>query len=227
MKEIQFNCHRGSGVDVVSICVERLVIAGWTGRDQVAMEEHIAELAKLGVSRPASTPMFYELAPTLLTQGSTLAVVGRDATGEVECFFARSGKSTWVGVGSDHTDRKLETQSVTLSKQVCGKPISKEVWDFDECAGHFDSLVLRSWSINGRSRTLYQEGPASTMRRPEELFRLWPDSTSPNNVVMFGGTLSVKGQIGFASEFEMELHDPVLNRSLRHRYAINALAPAG
>ena len=28
----------------------------------------------------------------------------------------------FVGLGSDHTDRKVETYSVTVSKQMCDKP---------------------------------------------------------------------------------------------------------
>ena len=31
---------------------------------------------------------------------------------------------TFVGLGSDHTDRKVESYSVTVSKQMCDKPIA-------------------------------------------------------------------------------------------------------
>ena len=34
----------------------------------------------------------------------------------------------YVGIGSDHTDRVLEAVSIRKSKQVCAKPISKELW---------------------------------------------------------------------------------------------------
>jgi hypothetical protein len=37
----------------------QLIIAGWTGRDRVAQEKHIAELEALGVRRPPSTPVYY------------------------------------------------------------------------------------------------------------------------------------------------------------------------
>ena len=30
----------------------------------------------------------------------------------------------FVGCGSDHTDRKVEAYSVTVSKQMCDKPIA-------------------------------------------------------------------------------------------------------
>ena len=40
---------------------------------------------------------------------------------------------------------------------------------------------------------------------------------------MFCGTLGVRGEIGGGERFEIELHDTVKNRSLRHEYAIRAL----
>jgi hypothetical protein len=44
---------------------------------------------------------------------------------------------------------------------------------------------------------------------------------------MFCGTLAVRGEIAGGERFEIELHDPVRNRSLRHDYAIRALEIAG
>jgi hypothetical protein len=40
---------------------------------------------------------------------------------------------------------------------------------------------------------------------------------------MFCGTLGAIGGIRPASRFEMELEDPVLERTLRHAYAIDVL----
>jgi len=44
---------RTPGPEDRRIAITQLVIAGWTGRDKVAMEHHIAELEALGVARPA------------------------------------------------------------------------------------------------------------------------------------------------------------------------------
>ena len=38
----------------------------------------------------------------------------------------------------------------------------------------------------------------------------------PNGCAMFGGTFAAKGGIRPATRFEIELVDPVLNRSIRH-----------
>ncbi len=29
----------------------------------------------------------------------------------------------YLGIGSDHTDRKVETYNITVSKQMCDKPV--------------------------------------------------------------------------------------------------------
>jgi hypothetical protein len=38
-----------------------LVIAGWTGRDEVALKKHIRELEEIGVRPPKTTPIFYRV----------------------------------------------------------------------------------------------------------------------------------------------------------------------
>ena len=35
----------------------RLVVAGWTGRDEAAVRHHIDELAALGVPAPSKSPL--------------------------------------------------------------------------------------------------------------------------------------------------------------------------
>lgn len=44
---------------------------------------------------------------------------------------------------------------------------------------------------------------------------------------MFCGTLAAKGGIRPAARFELELHDPVLQRTLTHAYDIEILPIAG
>ena len=34
----------------------------------------------------------------------------------------------WVGTGSDHTDREVEKYGVTVSKQMCDKPVAPVFW---------------------------------------------------------------------------------------------------
>ena len=57
MPEIKLTFSSDDAGGDMNATVSSLVIAGWTGRDPAAMEAHIVELEKLGVKRPASTPI--------------------------------------------------------------------------------------------------------------------------------------------------------------------------
>jgi 2-keto-4-pentenoate hydratase/2-oxohepta-3-ene-1,7-dioic acid hydratase in catechol pathway len=155
-------------------------------------------------------------------------VIGGDSSGEVECIVYALDDGLWLGLGSDHTDRKAEAISVTLSKQMCGKPVSALLWRFADVAPHWERLVLRSFVTRAGKRRLYQEGPVTTMRRPEELIRLYTGGgTLPPGTAMFCGTLAVQGGIEGGDLFEMELEDPVLGRKLTHSYRIEQLPVEG
>jgi hypothetical protein len=204
-----------------------LVIAGWTGRDKASVEKHIAELEAIGVKRPHAVPVFYRVASGLLTAAREVEVVGGSSSGEVEFVLVSAPDALYVGVGSDHTDRKVETYGVTVSKQMCPKPLCAELWLFAEVEPHWDRLVLRSHVTRNGERRLYQEGAVSKMLAPRELLRRFSGSALPApGIAMFCGTLAVRGDIGGGERFEIELHDPVKNRSLRHEYAVRELAIA-
>ena len=197
-----------------------LVIAGWTGRDEAALKKHIRELEELGVKPPKTTPIFYRVAAELLTHASEIQACGPDTSGEVEFVLLSKPDGLWVTVGSDHTDRKAETIGVSLSKQLCHKPIAKEAWRYDEVKPHWEKLVLRSWSDG----ELYQEGSVTAMRSPEDLLSRYP--LKPG-WAMFCGTLAAKGGIRPARLFRMELEDPVRKRKLAHEYRIDVLPVEG
>jgi hypothetical protein len=205
---------------MTSFPVSQLVIAGWTGRDEAALRKHIKELEEIGVKPPKTTPIFYRVAASLFTFCDEIQVCGPDTSGEVEFVLLRSENDLRVAVGSDHTDRKAETIGVSLSKQLCAKPVSSESWRYDEVKPHWEKLVLRSWADG----ELYQEGPVTPMRSPEDLMGRYP--LKPG-CAMFCGTLAAKGGIRPAEHFAMELDDPVLNRKLKHQYRVKLLPVEG
>lgn len=209
--------------------ISQAVIAGWTGRDREAMEKHIVELEALGVARPAATPMYYRVGASRVTLADRIEVCGNDSSGEVEFLMLMLDGKLWVGVGSDHTDRKLETIGVAISKQLCDKPMSNALWAYEDVAAHWDRLVLRSFIIEGGERKRYQEGTVATMQHPQVLIAGWSDGDGQlaEGTVMFCGTLAAQGGIRSASRFEYELEDPVLGRILRGGYDIVSLPVAG
>jgi hypothetical protein len=203
------------------------VIAGWTGRDVAALEKHIRELEAIGVKRPKTTPIFYRVAASLLTSDNTIEVLGDQSSGEAECVVYGRDDGLFVGLGSDHTDRKAETVGVSLSKQMCAKPVSREVWRLEDVAAHWDRLILRSNVGTEGRRRLYQEGPVAAMRPPTELFKLYCGGLLPVGTAMFCGTLAVHGGITPSETFEMELEDPALGRKITHSYRVKTLPDQG
>ena len=203
MQQVSFNVVDRSGASRVEIVeVSRLTIAGWAGRDQAAIEHHIAELAELGVKRPSTTPCFYRLGAALLTQAEQIDVVGVKSSGEAECVLVNAKAGLLVTVGSDHTDREVEAYGVS---------------------GHWDQLDLRAYAVTSGERRVYQQGSVASLLPAADLLARAPLA---DGAAMYCGTLAVSGGIvGMADgdALELELHDPILNRTLRHAYRVRAL----
>ena len=219
-----------SGVQHCTVPVKRLIIAGWTGRDREAMEKHIIELEELGIARPASTPIFYRISNSRLTTASVIQVNGDDSSGEVEFVLTNLDDKVWIGAGSDHTDRKVEAYGVTVSKQMCDKPLAQTMWLLDDIVDHWDALVVRSHIDENGERTLYQDGNVDAMLSPMELLAEFEaqhgDKLNPGDF-MFGGTLAAINGIRPADGMEIELHDPMTNKSIKHNYILDKLPVLG
>jgi hypothetical protein len=210
------------------IPIDDAVVAGWTGRDPAAVEKHIKELEHLGVKRPATTPIFYRVSAARLTTDAEIEVVGEKSGGEVEFVLLQHGGRMWVGAGSDHTDREVETYGVTVSKQMCDKPIAPLFWPFDEVAPHWDKLILRAHATENGARVLYQEGAVAAMMDPKSLLaRHAKDGRLAENTLMFCGTLAAKGGVRPTAQFSFELEDPVKQRKIAHAYAVRCLPILG
>ncbi|WP_428133825.1 DUF2848 domain-containing protein [Bradyrhizobium sp.] len=211
-----------------TVSIDQAVIAGWTGRDPVARDKHIAELEAVGIARPATTPIYYRCSARRLTTDEVIEVCGGDSSGEVEFVLIGWQGRMLVGLGSDHTDRKVESYNVTVSKQMCDKPMSPLLWQFDDVIGHWDQMILRSWAWFDGQRTLYQEGTLDAMLPVAELIeRGFGKPGLPDGCAMFGGTFAAKGGIRPSVRFEYELEDPVLKRKLSHAYDVIVLPVRG
>jgi len=220
--------HGGSETRPTQIPIDQAVVAGWTGRDPAAVEKHIKELEALGVKRPASTPIFYRVAAARLTTDDTIEAVGQASGGEVEFVLLQHAGRLWVGAGSDHTDREVEKYSVTVSKQMCDKPVAPVFWAFDDVAPHWDRLMLRAHVLEGGKRVLYQEGAVTAMMDPRALIgRHAADGRLPEGTLMFCGTLAAHGGVRATSDFAFELEDPVLGRKIAHAYRVRSLPNLG
>jgi len=233
---LSLTLQSGSASMQREVGIDDAVVAGWTGRDPAAVEKHIKELEALGVKRPVSTPVFYRVSAARLTTATEIEVAGPHSGGEVEFVLLRYGGRMWVGAGSDHTDRQVETYGVTVSKQMCDKPVAPVFWWYDEIAPHWDQLLLRAHVMENGERTIYQEGPVTAMLAPLDLIGRYVvpgvrgrvgTGRLPENTLMFCGTLAARGGVRPTERFEFEIEDPVLGRTITHAYSVRILPVRG
>ena len=118
---LTFTRHADGKSDQAGLAPHTLIVAGWTGRDETALRHHIEELAAIGVPRPSSVPVFYRNSANNVMQTTRLEVLGPDTSGEVEPVVVALDDGLWLGLGSDHTDRKAETMGIALSKQFAAR----------------------------------------------------------------------------------------------------------
>jgi uncharacterized protein DUF2848 len=226
--DLTFNVEDKGALTPLTLAIDQAVIAGWTGRDPVARDKHIAELEAIGIARPATTPIYYRCSARRITLEDRIEVCGEDSSGEVEFVLIGWQGRIFVGCGSDHTDRKVESYSVTVSKQMCDKPMASVLWELEDVIAHWDKMILRSWAVIGGARVLYQEGTLDAMLPVKDLIERGFGGTGlPDSCAMFGGTFAAKGGIRPADRFEFELEDPVLKRKISHGYDVITMPVLG
>ncbi len=205
----------------IDMSIDHLYVAGWTGRNKDAVDHHIAELAAIGISPPSQVPLYYRVSNALLTQSITVEVLGKGTSGEVEPLLIQQDGEIWIGLASDHTDRELEAHSVAASKQICLKPAAHELWKYDEVKNDLDAMTMRCSIKENGEWVIYQQGSLANIR---PLAELMSSSGFSDNSAMLCGTLSAIGGVRPASEYRMELYDPIRNRQISMYYSVKQLS---
>lgn len=182
----------GSG-EPLTVRPARLVVAGYTARDEASVARHIEELAAIGVPPPPSVPTYYDLDPALLSTDARVEVDSPATSGEVEPVLVRRDGVYYLGVGSDHTDRDLERSDITTAKAACPKPVGGDVLEIgpDLAFPDWDAIEARS-EVDGRP---YQAGALSALRHPADLVARMTATIGDvdGDLVMFCGTLALLG----------------------------------
>jgi len=173
----------------VDLDAPRLIIAGYTGRNEAAVAAHIAELAAIGIPPPASVPAFFVLDPNLVTSDPVVVISGSNTSGEVEPVLIRHKGRHYLGVGSDHTDRDIERSDIAASKAACPKPVGHRVIALP------DDLAMLDWDaidvesdVDGEP---YQRGSLAAMRTPTDLLARMTATLGEvdDDLVIFCGTV--------------------------------------
>ena len=79
-----------------------------------------------------------------------------------------NGDNVYGAIGSDHTDRDLETDSIPKSKLIYPNIISKEIWFLEDIRGVWDQLLLELSSL-GRNQLLIRNGLSSAAGRDQAI----------------------------------------------------------
>ena len=125
-------------------------------------------------------------------------------------------------MGSDHTDRELEKDSIAKSKVMCIKVLSQQVWMLADVESHWERLMLQSWVGSDGDRTPYQEGSLAEFLTVDDFLdgvRSVVADGSLDGMVLFMGTIpTLRGELLFCPAFEGRLVDGVLGRELSLHY---------
>lgn len=211
----------------LSFQFNRMVNAGYVGRDQEEVRRHIQELAKKGIPSPNTTPTLYPVICRTLVTENEIEVYGEETSGEVEYVLLVQDESrVFVGLGSDHTDRHLEESDIPRAKQICPNVLSQKVWPLKEVLGHWDDLLIRSRVRTNGKEVLYQEDRLSAILPPDALMNFVRKTIRMplKEMIIYSGTIgTLTGGFVFGDRFEAELIDENLGRKLELSYSIHPL----
>lgn len=210
---------RRPGTRPLLMDIERVEIAGYTGRDTAAVHRYVAKLEQEGIPPPAAIPSVFKVGADRVVQHAEIQVIGPETCGEVEFVLLSTNDGVHVTVGSDHTDRALEQQSIPLSKQIVPKVVASEAWLLAEVADHWDRLILESWV--GEGLRPYQQTSVDFFLEPNDILALV--DAAPGTVVYGGTVSSIQGGFDFDPVFRGRLTDPVLERSIQFTYRTRPL----
>jgi len=205
--------------------VKNIFNAGYAGRDQHLVQEHIDELAKVGVPAPTTTPTLYPISNYLATTSSTIQVQHGETSGEIEYVLIWANGELYVTIGSDHTDRNLENYSVPKSKQACPNVIAPEVWRFEDVKDHWDDIQLTCWVIKDGEKEVYQKTTFAALLAPAQWKETFDKlSVEEDGNIFYSATVNtVNNNLVFGDAYEFELNDPVLGRTIKHGYEVELL----
>lgn len=207
--------------------IKKAFCIGYSGRDKEKTFAHIRELARIGVPEPTEIPMLYPVSVSTLTQKNTIEVIGEETSGEAEIviIFGNTSEEVYVTVGSDHTDRSLETIHINKSKQVCSKPFANKAWCVRKIKTNWDKLILSSSVFINEKWQKYQFDSVSSIIRLEEIEDfLIKKYINLENTIVFCGTVPLVDGFKYGEKFRMELIDPVNKDTICAEYCIKNLS---
>lgn len=213
----------------ISMSIDTVVNMAYTGRDQAEVQAHVDELLEDDIipEEPDQIPDTYQVASyTLLTNPGTVEVVGNDTSGEAEVAIFVTGSDIYVTAASDHTDRALESHSIQLAKQITPNVVAAEVWRLDDIRDRWDQIQIRAWNTVSGKRKQYQDSTLGSLLKPEDILdkvRERHEDHLAGTAVMSGTVPTIGSELTPGERFEVELGDPVRERTLSLEYTVSPI----
>lgn len=225
--QLELTLESKEGPSPLSFTYNKVVNAGFTGKNQKEVQHHLQELAAKGISVPSSTPTLYPVVPQAMSTENSMEVFGEETSGELEyVLLVVNRDEIYVGIGSDHTDRNLEEFHIPRSKQICPNILSEKVWLLEEIENHWDDLQMKCTVTKKGEKILYQQGALGLLLNPAELLDfVGKQINSPlENLIIYSGTLKMEtDDFVFAEKFSAELLDEKLDRCLSFSYDVQPM----
>jgi hypothetical protein len=185
----------------------------------------------------------------LLTNENAIETQGPQTSGEVEFVAVVHKGNIFVTAGSDHNDRSLNESWTAMhgkvfdtakSKQMVPAVVATNAWRYEDVKDHWDQLLLKSYVTVSDRKVPYQAFSLAELVDLEYYLRRCSWLNEDGAILLGGssGTLPTvpkhvfQGQtsledVTFPHDFEFELIDPVLQRTITHSYAVFALEESG
>src|SRR5436853_4333036 len=124
-KTLRFRLAYDAETMELDIPIRHIICAGYSGRRQAAVQEHVQELIALGMPAPSSTPIFFKVSNYLATSTTDVTVQAKFTSGEVELVLVFHKGETSVTCGSDITYRGLEKDSIPGASHLCANTMTR------------------------------------------------------------------------------------------------------
>lgn len=219
---MDFTVISKAGQHGLTVDIKRVAIAGYSGRDIEKMMEQVGQLEKENIKSPdySELPAVYPVSPSLLTQDGRITVHSHKTSGEVEFLLLKHDGEYYVGLGSDHTDRDIESEDIQRSKASSPKPISPILWDYYDIKDHLDKVrMLSATSVDGNIYE-YQEGTMADLLPPIAILNRVSKDMDLEDCLIFSGTIPLLRDYRYGDAFSCRLSDDELGREIELKYTI-------
>jgi len=234
IEPVRLAVHTARGTEQRVIRIGSVSGARYASRDLEGMRRKLDALLAQGKSATRTNPSIFRIGRYLLTQGEEFEVQGPLTGGEVEIVAIRNRDEILISVGSDQCDRELDPLFQDKPKQMCPHPLARAAWPYAEVRGHWDELRLYAHVVVGEHVVPVQDSSAAALVDLEYLLAMEDVAALPDPALLYCGAvpfldsavetaarlgLPEQTALGVGDAFLVRLHDPVLHRTIEHRFS--------